>query len=400
MQPLKISIFGEFWDCQIYRGRLYLFDFEGKLTVYNWNEIIHKIEIEENNQLAFECAFIKSSYLYRYNDIFNDSEFKSVLLNKFNRLEDKVIQFSIDDIKSCIIGEMENPFDSFPIDSEISSNKIYSITDSGLWSSTAHRPKSNKYPISSRPIKLFDAKLLAISANNYASIAISAGSDGLFQYSNKEKEYDLSNIMFRGLKVEKEISQLSEKHSLFSDWSNLSIFSSSDISGSYMSIFKWSGDRNVGFVRKKEREESVESIFQEYSSENGLVWGGGDKIYKSLENELLMIRFNNYAKENEGESLFGEVERIPLTRKIKSVLESKVCLFGTIIETDSGLIVIGSDGSFFEIKEIPVRWRVYPRSIDFENHLHVIHEDRIDIFSFNHDYFIEQRSKKIGLIQK
>ena len=400
MQPLKISIFGEFWDCQIYRARLYLFDFENKVSVYDWNKLIHKIKIADNNRLAFACAFLKSSYLYKYNDIFNDLEFKSVLLNKFNRIENKISEFSTKDIKDCLIKEMENPFDSLPIDSEISSNNIFAITDSGLWRSTAHRAKSEKYPISSRPEKLFDAKLLSLSANRYASIAISGGNDGLFQYSKKEVNSDFTDFIYSGRNVEKEITQLSERHSLFSDWSNLSIFSSSDISESYLSLFKWAGERNTHFVRKRERNIKVEPIFEEYGDKEGLIWGGGDKIYKSQSQEILMTRFNNYAEEEKGESLFSEIESIPLTKKIEDTLESKVCLFGTIIETDIGLLILGSDGSLFEINSPPIRWRVYPRSIDFENHLHVIHENRLDIFSFNHDYFIDQRLKLIGLSKK
>jgi hypothetical protein len=400
MQPLKITIFGEFWDCQIYRGRLYLFDFEGKLTVYDWNQVIEKIEIEEINKLAFECAFLRSSYLYGYNEIFNDSEFKAVLLNKFERLENRVIEISAEDFKKCIIGEMDNPFDSLPIDTEISANQLYSITDSGLWSSTAHRAKSEKYPLSSRPKKLFDAKLLSLSANRYASIAISGGSDGLFQYSKKDEEINEMNFLYRGRSVEKEINQLSEKHSLFSDWSNLSIFSSSDISESYMSLFKWAGSEQEGFFRKREGIIEAHSIFKESKSNNELVWGGGNKVYKASGNRLLLSRFNNYANEQNGESLFGDIETIQLKKEIKAATESKVCLFGTIIETDYGLLVLGSDGSLHEINEIPIRWRIYPRSIDFENHLHVIYDNRLDVYSFNHDYFIDQYVKQLGLIKK
>ena len=35
MQPLKITITGDFWDCQIYRGRLYLWSLNGELKVFN-----------------------------------------------------------------------------------------------------------------------------------------------------------------------------------------------------------------------------------------------------------------------------------------------------------------------------------------------------------------------------
>ena len=36
MQPLKITIYGDFWDVQIYKDRLYLWDMNGDLYIYNW----------------------------------------------------------------------------------------------------------------------------------------------------------------------------------------------------------------------------------------------------------------------------------------------------------------------------------------------------------------------------
>ena len=50
------------------------------------------------------------------------------------------------------------------------------------------------------------------------------------------------------------------------------------------------------------------------------------------------------------------------------------------------------------IMQFPVvRWRVFPRSKHYVNHLHVILDDRIEIYSFNNDYFVDQRSKKAGI---
>ena len=40
MQPLVLSIPGDFWDVQIYRGRLYLWHYDGRLSVYDWERLI------------------------------------------------------------------------------------------------------------------------------------------------------------------------------------------------------------------------------------------------------------------------------------------------------------------------------------------------------------------------
>ena len=37
------------------------------------------------------------------------------------------------------------------------------------------------------------------------------------------------------------------------------------------------------------------------------------------------------------------------------------------------------------------------RSLNYENHLHVILDDKIEIHSFNQDYFLNQEEKKMGI---
>ena len=48
------------------------------------------------------------------------------------------------------------------------------------------------------------------------------------------------------------------------------------------------------------------------------------------------------------------------------------------------------------IRGEPVRWRIFPRSTNFTNQLHIIYDDRIEILSFVHDYFVNQKSKLAG----
>jgi hypothetical protein len=45
----------------------------------------------------------------------------------------------------------------------------------------------------------------------------------------------------------------------------------------------------------------------------------------------------------------------------------------------------------------PVNWRVFPRSKHYANHLHVVYDDRLEVWSFNHDYFLDQKKKRLGI---
>src|SRR5688572_176576 len=40
MQPVKLSISGQWWDSHIYAGRLYLFGQDGSLTAVDWDRLI------------------------------------------------------------------------------------------------------------------------------------------------------------------------------------------------------------------------------------------------------------------------------------------------------------------------------------------------------------------------
>ena len=72
--------------------------------------------------------------------------------------------------------------------------------------------------------------------------------------------------------------------------------------------------------------------------------------------------------------------------------------FGTIIEYEDGLLILQSDGEKLEINEDVTRWRVFTRSINYENQLHVILDDSLCIYAFLHDYELVQREKIMGIL--
>ncbi len=46
----------------------------------------------------------------------------------------------------------------------------------------------------------------------------------------------------------------------------------------------------------------------------------------------------------------------------------------------------------------PVNWCVFPKSTYYTNQLHVVYEDHLCIHSFNHDYFVNQDTKSVGIM--
>lgn len=408
MFTLKISIEGDFWDCQIYMGRLYLWKMDGTLQIFNWDALVNSFDPPNSaNRLTMKCAFSNGSYLYGkdLNLIFEDHEFKSLLSQKFSRISSREMSISENNLKEFIIGEQDNPFKELPTDTEISSKKLFGVTNSGLWQSTAHRSKNEINLVSSRPKKIWDCPILSIKANNFAQLALSAGEEGLFELNQNTKNLNESTLTA----VAPSIYQVSPNHSQFSDWAYLSIYSSSSTNDSFMAFYEWenlpsqnllpSAFPNDSFDARRKLSSviSEKEIFGKM--EKGLSWGSGDKLYKAHDRSFSMTRFRNtLRKKDENEEYFYDKHEISLDAWKGEVLGGGTSFFGTIVECENALVVILSNKETYTIPGPVTKWRVYPRSINYENHLHVILENRIEIYSFNNDYFINQKEKEFGLM--
>lgn len=412
MQPLKITILGDFWDCQIYRGRLYIWTMDGSLLTYRWDEFVNSLSVEPELRLALECGFCRGDYLYNQNFelLFSDIEMVRMLKSKFEKLSEQTFEFQINDLTKFLYGVQDDPLKEHSADSDIFDNHLYSAVDTGLWKASVHRGNL-RYPVSSRPEKLWDGRLLSLKSSTNGRLALSAGDQGLYEFDVNEK--DSFENLYRSKnfkKIERNLHQLNDKHSFFANWNYSSIYSTSNVNESYMMLFGW-GDDDF-----KESEMTFNKVFKEkklifnkllnetdlfvFSKEAGasqLSWGCGNKIYKASEGGIDVIDYTQKFALDKENAAFTDVQHIPFQPWKGSVISGGVSYFGVIIECENALVVIKDDNEFFNIPDSVTRWRVYPRSKRYENHLHVISEDKIDIYSFNHDYFRQQDGKKIGM---
>jgi len=398
MQPVKITIKGDYYDCQIYRGRLYLWTFDGDLKVYNWNKLIHSLIKKETDKIAMTFCFLDGNYLYKSSliELFKDNDFKKLLLRKFQRIEKNNFQLNEKELDQYIWGEQKTPTGILPTDTEIYSNKLYFITEKGLFSGSAHRKKSEKFPVSSRPSKLWDCNLLSIKANKYPQIALSGGDEGLY-------ELNMANNQSSNLKrVENKspIFQISSNHSSFSNYSYLNIYNTSLIENSFLAMFKWNIIKDIDkkkTLRDFDTNIIDSQLFKSREDKHYISWGIEDKIYRAKERGFEIIRYNNFANEEKGEDRFTKLKSMNFDAWKGKIINGGTAYFGNIVECENALVVIQSNGEVLNIPGQITRWRVYPRSLNYENHLHVILDDRIEIYSFNHDYFLDQKDKEIGI---
>lgn len=399
MLPIKITIKGDYYDCQIYRGRLYLWTFNGDLKVYNWNELVQSFIKKDTDKIAMTFCFLDGNYLYKSSliELFKDSDFKNLLLNKFNAIEEPTFELSEKELQKYLFGEQETPTGILPTDTEIYSNKLYIIHEKGLFSGSAHRKKSDKFPVSSKPLKLWDCNLLSIKANKYPQLALSGGDEGLFELNMATSSP--SNL--KKIDSRSPIFQVSKNHSSFSNYSYLNIYNTSLVENSFLAMFKWNltkdkGNRDLP-LRDFDTNISDHKIFNVKNNDHFISWGIEDKLYKATEGGFEIIKYNNYANEEKGEEKFNHLKAVNFNAWKGKVVNGGTAYFGNIVECENALIVIQSDGRTFTIPGPITKWRIYPRSMNYENHLHVILDDRIEIYSFNQDYFVNQENKEIGI---
>jgi hypothetical protein len=133
-----------------------------------------------------------------------------------------------------------------------------------------------------------------------------------------------------------------------------------------------------------------------------LSWGLAEKIYSVRTTGIDVVHFKQFAlkatPENESvEKPFSRLGELRSQIKLSKPIRTSTATFGVIIETDSALAICQSDNTWTTLPGPVTRWRVFPRSYNYENQLHVVYDDRLEILSFPGDFFVDQRTKLAGI---
>ena len=392
MPPLKLIIPGRYWDSQLHRGRLYLFDREGTIQTLDWDKLIERLPVKDAFRLALDWAFRRSDFLYRLaaTGIFLDEEIRTILNRRFSLLSETALVAEIEQTGDVFIGQQDNTFPFPHADSTIYNRRLYVSSQSGVFAATCNRGTKN--PVSTHLDQLWDAPVLTLGAW-YRSLALAAGEEGLWEYELGEN-YPLPT------KFKENPRCLSKEHCSDCQWAFCSIYGSSlngpGILASYVSE-RGGTDRDGRQSprrRKFDRLVSEQEIFSEFGdSATYYSWAAQDKICQAANGTMRVAKYQPLNRERPVQP-HGS---LPLESNGEAVVSAKVALFGTVVEFDSGLIVLASDGYNHRFVGEPVSWRVFPRSRYYENHLHVIYDDRLEVHSFNHDHLVDQRKKISGM---
>ena len=404
MQPLVISIPGDFWDVQIYRGRLYLWSYDGRLSVYDWERLIEIAYPYASRSLLIKAAWLRGNTLYNpdIRTVMEDPAFNDCFKSEYDIIANSPPIVTQKTLRESLFGEQDNPVRELPTDTEIFKNTLYLVTYDGLWSTTAHR-SNQRYPVSSKPKKCLDAQLYSATAS-HGRLALSAGDDGLFEYDLRGQftdDFNNRGSYKRSMHTsDVSLKQLTKHHSSYADWAFASVYSTSLVSGSYLLAFDWKRD---SADKEKLRRVFISEIngadIIEKGDKTSLSWGGGDKICGLFDEELRIFKFVQRSvseTKNDVTEAFDSLGTIRLSTK-HNVVKTGLAYFGVLIETENKLLVYRSDNDIWSINGPLVRWRTYPRAHFYENQLHVVTQDAVHIVSFMHDYWQNQREKIAGI---
>lgn len=320
----KLTLQGNFWDVNIYKNRLYLITYENELLVYNWSKL-QESDIQEIDETSLEQYLI-----HRY-------EYKT---------------------------------DDLPSDICITGNKIYLSDNKGL-----HFLKTNDFH--SDPLfKIWDNKSFSLNTNGFGKIAMSCGNEGLFELLPEDYyQYHRYSLPM----IDRNIYCISKSHSTMTNYYNNKLYNFSSVNEAEFYL--------LHINRKLERfsekdifyKNEEQGFLENNPNDRKISWLHHNEIYRIIndrEIEVTKIRVNRNLTTFEPSYIMTFQ---PWKGKILTGISSE---FGVIVECEYALVISFSANQFLNIPGEVTKYRIYPHSKAYKNHLHVILDDRVEIYRF------------------
>jgi hypothetical protein len=396
---LHLVIRGKFWDSQIYSGTLYLFGRSGELVRMSWTDLVGSLPVSEDLRVAADTALLSNRTLYEpgARRLLADPDVRSVVVGKFGRLAAELA-----DWHTTVNGTSrirDNPFPFPHNDSEIYRSQLYVGGSEGLHCLAGGSERA-------QAVRYSDVPAMGIAAG-YHTMAQASGSQGLVEVP----------LSFDSLAPQR-LRFLSTLPCVSCEFAYLSVIASASDGALYMASFQNVPEENSStkrrsFVRRLDRIIPETELFKdERYSGASFRWGARDKLFRYTAGRIEVLKYTPQSDPEQEKGPRGRKRRAPPgppqfdflsdidlddPEDASSVVSARAAHFGSVIEHDDGLFVVPSAGEPFFLKGEPTNWRVFPRSHDYRNHLHVIYEDRVEIVVFTHDYFIDQQTKLAGI---
>ena len=326
----RLSIHGDFFDCQLYGGMLYLWTFDGSLQVYNYAAILREW-IRQKGPNRHHCG----AYEGGMSQIYISSE----VLNRYLSYERDYLT------------------DEFPTGTEILAGELFESNAKGLFRC--------KIPVLREMMpaeKLCDVPLVYMCGARRRGLVCAGGSDGLFWRPTSMTE--------RGL------LQVSDRQTIRASFCNPGIYAHSSITDSFLLV----KNRSAYGIEMSERE--LYPIVEQRVYGPKMTWTWNNSFYIAEEHKLKVYDFVSTSKPMQ---LKDEIQFYYWKGDFVSAGSSEC---GTVVELDNAICLfedLHREDGRCTLMEPVTRWRMYPRSKSFSSHVHIIFDDRMDIVVMNND---------------
>ena len=397
MQPVSLFVHGDYWDSQIYSGDLILFGADGALSRVNWDAVIDELAAShESIRTALRVAFADSDLFYnqKVRKVLADPDVHAIIRRQLEELATLTVEMR-QRSWSRYLQTCDTPFRFLSTDTDVYYNQIIAAGDEGLFSPP--RTAAGTNDMLARTHKHYDGRVLQVKASNQnTAVAAAAGSDGLFEFAAKSRSVELLN----------DKRQLATVSCSGCDWAFKSVFGWNSETA-FLASFKEEKDpRSQKKIRRFDKVLHQDQIFagQDFELEdNARVWGSHEKVFCISGRELKVLTYQPPCYEERKNKdiglqrhMFSRMGFAPIDFDAGEIISTGTAPFGTVIELENRLVVLRSDGRVDEFSGEVVHWRVFPRSANYSNQLHIIYDEFIQIVSFVHDYFVDQRKKLVG----
>lgn len=393
MQALRIRLQGRYWDSTLYNDRLLLVGQDGTLQAYRWDRLVrYLLPADELARVAMTHLATRARAWYglAMKDLIGAAPARQLMLDAVTALTGRSFEVDREALLSHL--DFEVGVGMFPsTDLEIYANRLYLGSTDGLVSA----PLSDLDSDSLDPDALiFDGPCLRLDAS-YHRLGVAMGESGLATLDIPQRYWDLFDV-----------DLVSEEASFGCAWVSFDLVASQPGNGGYVAAFanpRWSAEEDDDLV-----DEPVAEFLGRVRSDDlfdrsgGLLFGNGNVLALALPGQLLDEQWNPYRRrKGYGVDISSSTARSAQAtiekRLTEDPLDARVTVFGVVLELDDRLLIRGSDGRQRTIPGEPVRWRVFPRSARYANHLHVVFEDHVDIYAFAHDYFVPEKDRSLAL---
>jgi hypothetical protein len=382
MQPVEIRIPGEFWDSFIYNGRLYLITLDGYIKTYNWEQMIHSINVPADCRPLFRQYLTLGQEWYspQLQRILESPAVRLTVESLTAKIAHKFYEVSPKSIQAALMATNSSP--SHPhTDIEGFYNVLYISSLDGIYAAPLRRKLGKAFH------RMTDVPALRVACS-WGSMAVAAGSEGMFDYLLRD---------FSDSSAKTNLRQLSDRYCAACSWSSF------DVVGSY-------GPKSAGFIAAFSKPKAEEKEFKPsltatsrdliqvidsdaiFGSAGGLLFGGKNVLVMASRRKLEIDGYNPRLRDenakvvNFQQALFNE-RHLDVRELTDDAIGGAAAVYGILVEMDNALLLRGIDGTISGFGQ-PVNWRTFPRSRNYLNQLHVTCDEYISIFAFPDDYFI------------